>query len=114
MERKEYLLSELPIELRPLYDAGIYGFPVDCMGFTLGGVRYRIYRDERNRESAKALGIDLKDAIKGADVPAEQVEAAMDRLGYDPEMRRETWAAIAEQQARSIFLESPSLRSTTG
>jgi hypothetical protein len=98
MERKEYLLSELPIELWPHYDAMDFAVPVASMGFTAGGVRYRIYRDERAKATAKAMAIDLTDALKGADVAAKEIEAAMDALGYDTEERRQAWAEIAAKK----------------
>ena len=101
MERKEYLLSELPVELRPYYDTACFGFRMGTVGFTLGGTRYRIYKDEQQRRAAKGLGIDLLDALKGASVPTHEVEAAMDRLGYTPEDRSQTWAEITERQTEA-------------
>jgi hypothetical protein len=95
MERKEYLLSELPTELRPYYDAMDFGVPLATVGFTAGGVRYRIYRDEQSKATAKAFGIDLTDALKGADVPAEEIKSAMEKLAMDPKDRDVILADIA-------------------
>lgn len=101
MERKEYLLSELPVELRDAAGFASMGMGLESMstvGFALDGVRYRIYRDEQAKAKAKAFGIDLMDALKGADVPTHEVEASMDRLGYTPEDRSQRWAEITERR----------------
>jgi hypothetical protein len=98
MERKEYLLSELPVELRDAAGFASMGMGLDSMstvGFTLDGVRYRVYRNERRKAAAKALGIDLMDALKGANVPAEEIAAAMDKLAMDPTDRDVILADIA-------------------
>ena len=103
MERREYLLNELPDELQEVYEEAwtfyMGNLYMGSVGFTLDGVRYRIYRDEQSKATAKAWGIDLQDALRGADVPAADVAAAMDKLGYDADDRRVVLAEIAERQA---------------
>ncbi|MGA2431481.1 MAG: hypothetical protein ABSH13_23500 [Candidatus Acidiferrum sp.] len=114
MERKEYLLSELPAELRAEVEFATFGMGMDILnvvGFTRDGVRYRIYRDERIKAAAKTSGlVDLQDALKGADVPTKDVEAVMGKLGFDVEKRRKYWTEIAERQAA----ETPSSARTEG
>jgi hypothetical protein len=110
MERKEYLLSELPAELWDEVNFATFGMKIRAtVGFTLDGVRYRIYPDEKAKAAAKALGIiDLLDALKGADVPVEDVEVAMDKLGFDAEKRRFYLAGIAEAKVNRAKTAKPS------
>ena len=103
MERKVYLLNELPTELRAEVELATFRMGMDIMrsvGFTRDGVRYRIYRSQKTKDSMKAQGlVDLLDALKGADVPVEDVEVAMDNLGLDAEKRKMYWAGIAEAES---------------
>jgi tellurite resistance-related uncharacterized protein len=96
MERKEYFRHELPAELLDAYKSACMGLEMGCVGVTHGGVRYRIYRDKRQKSTAKTFGIDITDALKGADVPPDQIAAAVDKIGYGAEDRRVVLVEIAE------------------
>jgi hypothetical protein len=66
------------------------GLEMGCVGFTLAGVRYRVYRDERQKTAAKARGIDSMDALRGADVPAVDWQLQWPSLGTMP--RTNEWS----------------------
>ena len=111
MDRKEYLLSELPIELRDAAEFASIGMGLDhisTVGFTLNGVRYRVYRDKQKKATTKAF-VDLMDALKGADVPDEEIKSAMDKLAMNPKGRDVVLAEIASlkgnnlEQANGLF-----------
>jgi len=100
MERKEYLLAELPEEW---YGSNVESMVRSCIGFdshamsafgvTLNGVRYRVYRDARVKARFKVYA-DLMDALCGADVPMEDVRDAMDAMRLDPAAQDEIWSEI--------------------
>lgn len=107
MERKEFFLAELPAELLDVYEYASMGLEMGCVGFTLDGVRYRIYRDERQKAAAKECGVDIMDALKWADVPAADVEAGMDKLGFGTEDRRVILAEIVQGQVSRAKAVNP-------
>jgi hypothetical protein len=103
VEYKEYLRSEVPAELQevlnslPEFMTEVVTAPLpeggnDSFGFTYQGVCYRIYRNEPGAELRAACVV--KDAEKGAAIPAEQIKAAMDTLGMGAEKQTEFLAVL--------------------
>ena len=93
---REYLLFEVPIDLREGVNAVAATLPNSDgpFGFTSDGVRYRIYRKKPSME-LRATCI-LIDAAKGATIGRVQLQAAMDTLRLKTEEQTALLAAVAD------------------